>query len=99
MKVRLSNAHSPCMMCFIRGVHYDPDSDHCQRCEYNIAIKLLKKMLRAEQFCSCCKNSKRLGGGYWECTVAPDDSTYCKQGENLIINWELACAEYGLEYD
>lgn len=99
MKVRLDDMHSPCGMCFLKGIFYDSDSIRCQRCEYNIAIKLLKRVLKAELYCPACENSKSLGGGYWECTVAPDDDTYCKQGENLVINWELVCEEYGIEYD
>lgn len=99
MKVRLGDKHSPCMQCFIRSILYDPDSEYCQSCEYNIAIKLLKRMLKEEYSCSICKNSKSLGGGYWDCTVAPDNDDYCKKGDNLVIDWKLACEEYGLEYD
>ena len=96
MKVDLNNKHSPCMMCFFKGVYYDQDSKHCQGCEYNIAIKLLKRMLKEELYCSVCKDSKSLGGGYWDCTVSDDDN-YCKNGDNLNINWEIACKEYGIE--
>ena len=98
MKVRLDDIHSPCRMCFLKGIFYDPDSICCQRCEYNIAIKILKRALKEEYYCSICKNSKSLGGGYWDCTVSDDDD-YCKHGDNLVINWELACEEYGVEYD
>ena len=98
MKVRLDDVHSPCRMCFLKGIFYDPNSICCQRCEYNIAIKLLKRMLKEELYCSVCKNSKSLGGGYWDCTVSDDDD-YCKNGDNLVINWELACEECGIEYD
>ena len=96
MKVNLNNKHSPCTMCFIKGVSYDSESSHCQSCEYNIAIKLLKRMLKEELYCSVCKNSKSLGGGYWDCTVS-DDENYCKKGDNLNIDWEIACGEYGIE--
>lgn len=99
MKVRLDNIHSPCEMCLLKEIYYDPDSMHCQRCEYNIAIKLLKRVLKEEYYCALCKNSRSLGGGYYECTVAPDDDNYCKHGDKLVIDWELACQEYGIEYD
>lgn len=46
MKVRLNRIHSPCEACFVKGIYYNPESFHCQRCEYNIAIGLLKKMLK-----------------------------------------------------
>lgn len=99
MKVRLDDVHSPCRMCFLKGIFYDPDSICCQRCEYNIAIKLLKRVLKVNDYCTLCKNYKRIGCGYYECTVAPDDDDYCKQGENLVIDWEETCKEYGIEYD
>ena len=99
MKVILDNMHSPCEMCFQKGVSFDPDSNRCQRCEYNIAVQLLNRVLKEELYCSVCKNGKSLGGGYWECSVAPDDDDYCKHGENLVIDWEIVCKEYCLEYD
>ena len=46
MKIRLDDIHSPCKMCFLKGIFYDPDSIYCQRCEYNIVIKLLKRVLK-----------------------------------------------------
>ena len=95
-KVRLNDMHSPCRMCFMKGILYDPSSIHCQSCEYNIAIKVLKRALKGDLYCSVCKNSKSLGCGYWDCTVSDDDN-YCKNGDNLAINWEVACSEYGLE--
>ena len=99
MKVRLDDVHAPCRMCFLKGIFYNPDSICCQRCEYNIAIKLLKRVLKEELYCSVCKNGKSLGGGYYECSNGYDDDGSCKHGENLLIDWELACKEYGLEYD
>lgn len=98
MKIMLDKMHSPCAMCFGKGILYNPNSIHCQRCEYNIAISLLKRILKEELYCAACKDSKSLGGGYWECVV-PDDDNYCNNGENLIIDWEYACKEYGLKYD
>lgn len=99
MKVRLDDIHSPCRMCFLKGIFYNPYLICCQRCEYNIAIKLLKRVLKEELYCSVCKNSKSLGGGYYECSNGYDDDGSCKHGENILIDWELACKEYGLEYD
>lgn len=96
MKVNLSNMHNPCQQCYIRGHLYSLEDDMCQCCEYNIAIKLLKRVLKEELYCSVCKNSKSLGGGYWDCTVSDDDN-FCKNGDNLNINWEIACEEYGIE--
>ena len=99
MKIRLDDIHSPCKMCFLKGIFYDPDSIYCQRCEYNIAIKLLKRVLKENDFCTICKNCERLGGGYYECGKGYDDDDSCKQGENLIIDWEIVCNEYNIEYE
>ena len=98
MTINLENMHSPCAMCFSKGILYDPDLNNCQRCEYNIAIQLLKRMLYQKLYCDACKDSTSLGGGYCEC-VAPDDDNYCKNGEKLVIDWEMACKEYGLGYN
>ena len=99
MKVRLDDIHSPCQMCFLRGIFYNPDAIRCQRCEYNIALKLLKRVLKENDHCTLCKNCKRLGGGYYECSAKYDDDGSCKKGENLLIDWELVCKEYNLEYE
>lgn len=98
MSVRLDNIHSPCRMCFLKGIFYDPDSIGCQRCEYNIAIKLLKKVLKENDYCTLCKNRKKLGGGFWDCEITENDDGCCKQKEDFMIDWEAACKEYGIEY-
>lgn len=77
MKVRLDDVRAPCRMCFLKGIFYNPDSICCQCCEYNIAIKLLKRVLKEELYCSVCKNSKSLGGGYYECAKCYDDDGSC----------------------
>lgn len=99
MKIRLDEVHSPCKMCFLKGIFYDPDSIYCQRCEYNIVIKLLKRVLKENDFCTVCKNCERLGGGYYECGEGYDEDDSCKQGENLVIDWEIVCNEYNIEYE
>lgn len=91
MKVRLDDIHSPCRMCFLKGIFYDPNSICCQRCEYNIAIKLLKRVLKKNDHCTFCNK-------HGICAVT-DAENNCKQGENLIINWEAVCNEYKIEYD
>lgn len=96
MKVRLNDKHSPCQMCFIRGVYYDPNSKHCQGCEYHIAIKLLQKTLEESEGCSLCKNGVKLGGGYWSCII-PENEYGCSDGQDYVIDWEAACKAYDLE--
>lgn len=99
MKVRLDDIHSPCRMCILKGIFYNAGSVWCQHCEYNIAVRLLKRVLKEELCCALCKNSKPLGGGYYECIKGYDQDNSCKNGDNMVIDWELACGEYGLEYD
>lgn len=99
MKIRLDDVHSPCEMCFLKGIIFDSESMRCHRCEYNIAIKLLKRVLKTNDFCTLCKNCKRLGGGYYECINGYDEDDSCKQGEKFLIDWELVCKEYEVEYD
>lgn len=46
MEVNLQNTHSPCVMCEIHNsVGYRPHADRCQRCDYNIAVCLLRNVL------------------------------------------------------
>ena len=97
MKISLNNMHNPCMLCSLRDIPFDPVSSPCLSCEYDIAIKVLKSMLKEELYCSVCKNSKSLGGGYYECSKGYDEDGFCKKGENLDIDWEIACGEYGIE--
>lgn len=97
MKIDLNNKHSPCMMCYVKGILYDENSKHCQSCEYNIAVKLLKSILKEEMYCTLCKNSASLGGGYYTCAAGYDDKGTCRMGENYNIDWQKACEEYGIE--
>lgn len=100
MKVSLNNMHSPCTMCFQKGINYDVNSKHCKSCEYNVAVTLLKRILKEELYCSTCKKSINLGGGYWGCSIEPDNSSeYCQKGKNLVIDWEVVCHEYGVEFE
>lgn len=52
MKVRLDKIHTPCERCFVKGIYYSPESLHCQRCEYNIAISFMRKILKINDNCS-----------------------------------------------
>lgn len=90
MKVKLEGKHSPCMMCYFKGISYDADSDQCKSCEYNIAIKLLKTVLNVEHDCTFCKNK-------FVCTNKLIDE--CNNGSNFLIDWELVCDKYGIEFD
>lgn len=99
MKVRLDDVHSPCRMCFLKGIFYDPDSICCQRCEYNISIQLLKKVLKFNDCCTLCKNRNNLGGGYWDCKVTERDDCCCDEEKNFVIDWQSALKEYGIEVE
>ena len=62
MKINLENIHSPCEQCFIHAYSYSPDNDGCQRCEYNIAIAILKEVLKENDYCTLCKNVEHIKG-------------------------------------
>ena len=95
MKINLENIHSPCVQCYLRGKSYSPNDESCQRCEYNIAAYLLKRVLKANDYCDCCKNKNRLGGGYWDCKINENDDGECNIDTDFIIDWEKVFKEYG----
>lgn len=97
MKVKLNAMHSPCNMCFLKGMFYD--LIRCQSCEYNIAIKLLKKVLKENDYCTLCKNRRSLGGGYWDCEITGDDDRPCKPETDFVIDWEAVFDVYKIEYE
>lgn len=99
MKLNLKNIHSPCQNCYIRGVLYSPDSDGCQRCEYNIAVQLVKVLLKFNEGCSLCKNGNNLGGGYWDCKKVSNDYCVCNVSKDYEIDWQAAFKEYGFNFD
>lgn len=72
MKVNLENMHSPCQQCYIRGHSYSSDDNSCQRCEYNIAIELLKRILRIGSICSFCKHYNGCVAPTGECNYSID---------------------------
>ena len=96
-KVNLDNMHSPCLMCFQRFNHsFDENSTLCQRCEYNVAIQLLKGILRSNNHCAICKSRVNLGGGYWECKKKLEEECSDKDFE---IDWKEAFKEYNIEIE
>lgn len=100
MKLNLNNMHSPCMECYIHGGHsYSPDYVGCQRCEYNIAIQLLKVVLKFNDYCTLCKNRNNLGGGYWDCKITGRDDCDCNIEKDFAIDWHEAFREYGIKLD
>ena len=97
MKVNLESMHSPCQQCYIHGHLYSPDDPSCRRCEYNIAVQLLKIVLKFNDYCTLCKNKNNLGGGYWDCKVTGNDDCMCNVEKDFSIDWQAVCDEYGIE--
>ncbi len=92
MKINIKNKHSPCTMCCQKfGYSYDENQDVCQRCEYNISIQLLKRILKCEDSCSLCSNRILLVGGYLGCKNDKQD-TCCS--DDYAIDWEAVCKDY-----
>lgn len=94
MKIDLENMHSPCSQCYIRGKLYSPDDETCQRCEYNIAIYLLRRVLCIYDGCNLCKNEGHLDDTYFHCKISKEDRL-CDIDTDFVIDWEKAFKEYG----
>ena len=99
MELNLKNIHSPCQNCYIHGHLYSPENDTCQGCEYNIAIQLVKVLLKFNEGCSVCKNGNRLGGGYWDCKIESNDDCVCNVAKDYVIDWQAAFKEYGFTFN
>ena len=96
IRIDHEKGYNPCVTCYQRGGGYDPDSEHCQRCEFSIAVLLLKEVLiKSDCPCSLCVNSKSLGGGYWDCTIGENNG--CRNYEEFTIDWKAVCKEYSLK--
>ena len=80
MNVILENIHTPCQQCYMHGYSYSSDSDICQRCEYNISIELLKRILRMGSMCNFCKH-------YNACILPAGECNYS-------IDWNKAFKVY-----
>lgn len=99
MDLNLKNIHSPCQNCYIHGHSYSTDDDTCQRCEYNIAIQLVKVLLKYNEGCSVCKNCNKLGGGYCDCKIESNNDYGCNVIKDFVIDWQAAFKEYGFNFD
>lgn len=99
MELNLKNMHSPCQNCYIHGHSYSPENTTCQGCEYNIAVQLVKVLLKFNEGCTLCKNCNRLGGGYWDCKITGNDDCVCNVTKDYAIDWQAAFKEYGFNFD
>lgn len=97
MKLNLNHIISPCHQCYIHGTEYSPDDAGCQRCEYNIAVQILKVVLKFNDYCTLCKNRNNLGGGYWDCKITDNDDRICEVEKDFAIDWKAVCRDYGIE--
>lgn len=94
--VNLENIHSPCQSCAIKGHSYSSEDASCQRCEYNIAIKALKRVLKTNDYCKYCQNREYHRGnygGYYDCKF-DDDDFICVTERDFVINWKAVFEEY-----
>lgn len=94
MKINLKNIYSPCQQCAIRGHLYSPDDNCCQRCEYNIAIIILKEVLKANDYCNLCGNVEHVKGGYVDCKLGFKG---CRDCDSYKIDWKAIVKDYQLE--
>lgn len=93
MKINLKNIHSPCQWCMIHGHLYSPDNS-CQSCEYNIAIVILKEVLKSNDYCSLCGNAEHIKGGYTECKLGFEGCL--KDCNSYKIDWNAIIKDYQL---
>ena len=56
----------------------------CQGCEYNIAIVVLKEVLKQNDYCWLCKNVIHIKGG---CVDWKRDHDWCKACGSYTIDW------------
>lgn len=91
--VNLENIYSPCQSCTIRGHLYSSNNESCQRCEYNIAITALKRILKDTNSCRFCQNYGHLGRGYYGCKLK--SILNCSADRNFVINWKAVFEDYG----
>ena len=90
MDLNLENIHSPCQDCFIHGHSYSPTNSRCGNCEFNIVLKLLRKILKENNYdcCNFCKNRIHLNDNYYECKK--DYNHNCNIEKDFLIDWKDA---------
>ena len=88
MKVNVNRTHSPCESCWIRGVPYDPKSERCMSCEFDICVKILKQSLRLISGSNCAFCEKYRTG----CAATADECGY-------QIDWHKTCKRFGIEIE
>lgn len=88
MKINLQNIHSPCEQCL--GSHYD---GMCEKCEYNIAIVILKEVLKKNDYCNLCGNVEHIKGGYTDCKLGFNHSSCCN---SYLTDWKEIVDVYDL---
>ena len=94
-KINLNNMHSPCQLCMTHGHLYSVDSEICRRCEYNIAIAILKEVLKQNDYCILCKNVEYIKGGYTDCKLGFEG--YLRDCDSYTIDWDAIIKDYQLE--
>ena len=80
----------------VNDVDYSSEDASCKRCEYNIAIKALKRVLKNNDYCKCCQNREYHRGnygGYYDCKF-DDDDFICVAERDFVINWKAVFEEY-----
>lgn len=59
-----------------------------------IVLKVLKGVLKINDYCSLCKYVEHIKGGYIECTLGFSGCNNCM---GYAIDWEALAKEYGLK--
>lgn len=94
LKININKIYSPCQFCYERGKLYSIGNESCQQCEYNIAIQILKEVLKQNDYCNCCKHVIHVKGGYTDCQLNNDGYKDCN---SYTIDWNAITKEYQLD--
>ena len=96
MKMNLKDKSSPCVTCYMHsGFSFSEHNASCQKCEYNIAIQLLKRVLKDNDYCQMCNHVEKDHGEFY-CKFDYDKKDCL---DNFSINWEKACWYYDMDYE
>lgn len=95
MKIERKSIHNPCFDCHIRGHSYSPDDRMCESCEYNIAVLVLKEILKQnKQYSLCGFSILNEENNIIGCKI---DLGKCENCKSFILDWDAILEKYNLK--
>ena len=74
--------------------NYSTEKSKSSECDKCIVLKVLKEVLKINDYCSLCKYVEHIKGGYTECTLGFSGCNNCM---GYAIDWEALAKEYELK--